>query len=91
MYAPPSDRPPLSSFEERRIGGVTVKIDRHLCVGFETCIEVDPELFVLDDEGIATFAARADRSTREQLIAACESCPVDALVLIDEQGEQLIP
>ncbi|HAC05137.1 MAG TPA: ferredoxin, partial [Gemmatimonadetes bacterium] len=43
--------------EEREVAGVTVRIDRLLCVGFETCIEVAPDLFELDDEGIAVFCA----------------------------------
>ena len=43
--------------QERKVSGVTVRIDRLLCVGFETCIEVAPDLVEPDDEGIAIFCA----------------------------------
>jgi hypothetical protein len=29
--------------------------------------------------------------TREEVIAACASCPVDALTAFDEEGKQLAP
>jgi ferredoxin len=33
----------------------------------------------------------ADPPGRERLIRACESCPVDALTLLDSDGTQLAP
>lgn len=80
---------PVENVEERRIGGVTVRIDRLLCVGFGDCIDVAPRVFRLDDEGIAVFEEGADGATRELLEAACESCPVDALSMVD--GEEAGP
>lgn len=77
-----SDGPP-EDVEERRIGGVTVRIDRLLCVGFGDCIDVAPRLFRLDDEGIAVFEEGTDDAPRELLEAACESCPVDAISIVD--------
>ena len=41
---------------ERRVGDLTVRIDRLLCVGFADCLDEAPGAFVLDDEGIAAFA-----------------------------------
>lgn len=77
--------------EERRFGELTVRIDRLLCVGFGDCIDAAPDLFVFDDEGIATFRADAPEQTREALVRACDSCPVDALTLIDATGTQIAP
>ena len=37
----------------RMVGGLTVAIDRLLCVGFGDCIEEAPDAFEFDDEGIA--------------------------------------
>lgn len=76
--------------EERSIAGLTMRIDRTLCVGFGDCIDVAPELFVLDDEGVAVFRDKAT-ADREGLIAACLACPVDALTLLGEDGDQLAP
>jgi ferredoxin len=77
--------------EERRIGDLTIKIDRLLCVGFETCIEEDSNLFDLDDEGIAVFHAEAETVAAERILSACRVCPVDALEVIDASGERIVP
>ncbi|HUH12117.1 MAG TPA: ferredoxin [Longimicrobiales bacterium] len=76
---------------ERRIGSLTLRIDRLLCVGFGDCIEAAAELFELDDEGIAAFRQPLPVLGRERLEEACRSCPVDALTLVDEEGRQLAP
>jgi ferredoxin len=72
---------------ERRVGGLTIRIDRLLCVGFGAATAA----FEFDGDGIVAFRAEIDTVTRELLIHACETCPVDALTLIDEQGRQLVP
>ena len=76
---------------ERVIGGLRIHIDRDLCVSFGDCIEASPEVFEFDDEDIAVFVSEVGTVTREELIAACASCPVDALTAFDEKGEQLAP
>ena len=80
----------MSDFEERVVGGLAVRIDRQLCVGFGDCIDHAPAALVLDDDGIATFTAGADRLEREQVLAACRSCPVDAITVL-EHGSQIAP
>lgn len=75
---------------ERRVGDLTVRIDRLLCVGFADCLEAAPGAFVLDDEGIVAFA-EPDLSPRERLLRACEACPVDALSVMDARGRQIVP
>ena len=81
----------MSDIDERRVGDVTVRIDRHLCVGFGDCIDAAPEVFELDDDGIAVVKSDAPAVTREHLLAACKACPVDALVAVDATGVQLAP
>jgi ferredoxin len=76
--------------EERTVHGLRVRIDRTLCVGFGDCVTASPEAFVLDDTDVAVF--RAPESVhRDQLLRACASCPVDALTVWDEAGEQIVP
>jgi len=77
----------MADVVERRIGGLIVRIDRLLCVGFGDCIEAAPEAFRLDGEGIAEFGDDPDAVERERLVRACESCPVDALSVVDPEGE----
>jgi ferredoxin len=80
----------MADFEERVVGGLRVHIDRTLCVGFGDCIKASPESFALDEENVAVFAA-PEAVDRETLLRACASCPVDALTVWTESGEQLVP
>jgi ferredoxin len=75
---------------ERRVGDLTVRIDRLLCVGFGDCIEMAPDAFEFDAEGIVRFKATIDNVGRERLILACDVCPVDALSVFDADGRQLV-
>lgn len=80
----------MAGFEERQVGGLRIRIDRGLCVGFGDCIEAAPEAFRLDEEGVAVFTG-PDAVERERLLSACDACPVDALTVWDETGGQLVP
>ena len=77
--------------EERQVAGLMVKIDRLICVGFETCVEVAPDLFQMDEEGIAIFTSDTNDVDKEIVLEACKECPVDALVVLDASGNQLHP
>ena len=81
----------VSEVDERTVGELTVKIDRLICVGFGDCMDVSPEAFELDDEGIAVFRPGVEGVAAEELVEACESCPVDALAVFDAQGVQIVP
>jgi len=78
-------------FSERTIEGLRIQIDRDLCVSFGDCIDEAPGVFEFDDDDIAVFVSEVGAITRKELIAACASCPVDALTAFDEKGEQLAP
>lgn len=81
----------MSDPAERRVAGLTVRVDRLLCVGFGDCIEVAPDLWEFDDEGIVVFIDPLPDIERERLIASCDICPVDALTVHDDDGTQLAP
>jgi len=81
----------FSNMSDRIIGGLRIHIDRDLCVSFGDCIEAAPGVFEFDDEEIAVFVNEVGTLTREEVIAACASCPVDALTAFDEEGKQLAP
>lgn len=80
----------MAAFEERQVGTLKLRIDRELCVGFGDCVTGAPEAFELDGEGLAVFK-QPELVPREQLLAACEACPVDAITVWDETGTQLVP
>ena len=77
----------MNDFEERTIGGLVVRIDRLLCVGFGDCIDEVPDALVFCREGIVTFTEAADGLDRQQLIAACEVCPVDAITVYEDDAQ----
>jgi ferredoxin len=80
----------VSDFEERIVGGLRVRIDRTLCVGFGDCVTEAAEAFVLDDSGIAIFV-KPEQVDRERFLRACDVCPVDAITVWDESGGQIVP
>jgi ferredoxin len=82
----------MADQDERVVCGLRIRIDRLLCVGFEDCVVAAPEVFRLDDEGIAVFTEQAEEMRdRQRLTEACQVCPVDALTAIDENGNTLAP
>ncbi len=80
----------MSNCEERVVGTLKVRIDRTLCVGFGDCVERAPDTFRLDHEDIAVFVDPGV-TDRDRLVQACDDCPVDALMVWDEHGNQLVP
>lgn len=75
----------------REVHGLQVEVDTDLCVGFGDCVEASPLSFELNDEGLAEFTT-PEEADREPLLAACRSCPVDAITARDgESGEVVAP
>lgn len=86
-------RPPQSMDDtrEREIGGQTVRIDRTLCIGSGNCTNLAPEIFVIRDDNIVDFQEDTPDIEEGRLQEAVSVCPVDALILEDENGEQIVP
>jgi ferredoxin len=83
----------MADYHELEINGVTVRIDRTLCIGSGNCTNLAPEIFQIDETNVVDFtddAADADID-RDRLEEACSICPVDALIVEDEDGEQVVP
>jgi len=80
----------VSDFVDRRIGRLTIRVDRHLCVGFGDCIAEADELLELDDDGIVAFKD-CPSPDEERALRACRACPVDALVALTDDGHQIAP
>ncbi len=76
---------------ERRLSGLTIRIDRDSCIGTGACIKTAPEVFRLDDRQIVAFTEEPSEIDRQRLLDACGFCPVDALEAWDEGGERLVP
>ncbi|MDX6666939.1 MAG: ferredoxin [Solirubrobacteraceae bacterium] len=69
---------------------IAVEVDRALCYGFGDCVDTLPDVFALDDEDTAVVL-NVDAAPVEDIIDAAQNCPVDAIIVTDEDGEQLYP
>jgi ferredoxin len=67
-----------------------VRVDRELCIGVSNCVAIAPTVFELDDENKAVVLdpGSVDEKT---LMEAAESCPEDAIILEDDDGNQIYP
>ena len=80
-------------------------IDRNLCIGAASCVVVAPEVFEMDDENKAVILLKGDKkeqdeATKDQLMTdlddetillAAQSCPTQAIILEDEDGNRIFP
>ncbi len=80
----------MSDIVERKIGDLTVQIDRQACSALEACVREAPEVFCMGADNIITFTAEP-RGSREQIVEACRACPVSALTALDKDGSRLAP
>lgn len=80
----------MSDMRERTISGVTVKIDRSLCIGSGNCTNLAPEIFEIDQQNLVDFQDETPDIDQDRLTESCAICPVDALI-VEEDGEQIVP
>lgn len=76
---------------ERIVSDLLIKIERPNCIGSKNCVNVAPNLFELDSDQICSFKENTDGIKRDVIVEACSVCPVQALYVIDENGEQIVP
>jgi ferredoxin len=67
-----------------------VKVDRELCVGVSNCVAIAPTVFKLDDQSKAVVLDPGSVDG-ETLMEAARSCPENAILLDDDEGNQLCP
>ena len=71
-----------------RIGKIVV--DRNLCIGAASCIAVAPGVFELDSENKAVVY-NDHGADDETILLAAKSCPTQAILIFDEDGNQIFP
>ncbi|MEN9558371.1 MAG: hypothetical protein RL141_740 [Candidatus Parcubacteria bacterium] len=67
-----------------------VEVDRDLCIGAAPCVTVAPGVFQLDDENKA-YVVDQNGADAETILLAAQSCPVQAIKVFDEDGNQIYP
>ena len=68
-----------------------VEVDRSLCIGSAQCLHHAPGGFRLDT-GRQSHPVEAETDANERILAAAESCPVEAIMItLLESGEPVFP
>jgi ferredoxin len=67
-----------------------VIVDRDLCEGIGNCVAIAPGVFELDEEN-KVVATHIDSVSEEKIREAAESCPLEAIILQDDEGDQIYP
>ena len=65
-----------------------IVVERDLCSGFGSCVDLDPETFGLGSHGLVV--AHLDETDREAAVKAARSCPMGAIRVLDESGAVLV-
>jgi ferredoxin len=69
---------------------VAIEVDRALCYGFGDCVDTVPAVFALDEEDTAVVLD-PDAAPLDGVVEAAQNCPVDAIIIVDEDGQQIYP
>jgi ferredoxin len=82
-------------------GGIKVEVDADKCLGFGSCVIVSPDVFRLDERpgrGVFQSSAKLDvldeagGKDLENLMMAAQSCPTQAITIIDRRtGKRIYP
>jgi len=67
-----------------------IEVDRDLCIGAAPCVTVAPGVFQLDEENKA-YVVDPKGADDETILLAAQSCPVQAIKIFDEDGNQVYP
>jgi len=68
-----------------------IVVDRLRCIGSGNCADTAPNVFQIDEVERSVIINPLGAAP-DVIVAAAESCPVDAIKIIDEQaGQQLYP
>lgn len=67
-----------------------VTVNRDLCVGLGNCVALAPTVFEFDDENKAVVLDPSSVDD-DALLEAAESCPYDAIIILDNEGNQVYP
>ena len=62
-----------------------LKVDKDICIGCGACQAICPDVFEIDDDGLATsIVDEVPEEVMEDAVDAKEGCPVDAIKEVSE-------
>lgn len=64
-------------------------VDKDICIGCGACQATAPDVFEIDDEGLANVVVEeVPEELNEDALDALEGCPVNAIAEADEDDEE---
>jgi ferredoxin len=82
---------PPTVMAQKQIGKYKVQVINEKCISAGSCVAIAPNVFELDEEGIARVISQDGDDDDTKLLAA-QSCPTAAIIVTDtETGEQVWP
>ena len=73
---------------DQPLGRATV--DRKVCYSYGVCVDMLPEVFEMDEQGISVVRV-AGPSPLSELIEAAEQCPMEAIAVVTINGGSVRP
>lgn len=80
----------MPSVSKTTKSGTTVTVDQDLCIGAATCVAIAPTVYQLNDEGKA-YILDPDSVDDDVMMQAAKSCPVNAIIIKDKNGNIIWP
>jgi ferredoxin len=69
--------------------GLEIRVDREECIGAQSCVRWAPQVFRIDDEGLAeVLPAGVASSPLEDILKAASDCPTNA-VIVTQDGTRI--
>ena len=66
-----------------------IRILHHECCGHGLCVELLPGVFALDSKNKAVVLD-SEAASPETLVEAAEACPCSAIIVEDDDGNELV-
>ena len=73
------------------MGYYTVKVDADTCISTGNCVRSAPTAFAFGDDDVSQPQPAADEMPSEKLVQVARGCPVGAIHLFSEDGEEVDP
>lgn len=84
------DQKVFDSVQKKPLKIGKIIVDRNLCIGNGSCVAVAPGVFELDSENKAVVY-NPKGADDETILLAAKSCPTQAILIFDEDGNQIFP
>jgi ferredoxin len=69
--------------------GYSVRVDPDVCISTGNCVRRAPKAFAFNDDDVSEPQPEAAALSDDELVQIARSCPVGAILLYGEDGEEI--